>query len=73
MYTQQDMVVRNHHNDTMLEIERKPCTAFCQLYVLTYKYASHFINNEAENSKYALTIPVNEVLSLLMKGLYDAF
>ena len=33
-------------------------------YVLTY--ASHFINVEAANSKYVLTLIVNEVLSLLM-------
>ena len=37
------------------------------------KPTAEFTNNEARNSKYALTLIVNEVLSLLMNGLYEAF
>ena len=40
-------------------------------YVLTY--APDLTNNEARNSNYVLTLIVNEVLSLLMNGLYEAF
>ena len=40
-------------------------------YVLTD--APDLTNNEARNSIYVLTLIVNEVLSLLMNGLYEAF
>ena len=46
-------------------------TASSLRYVLTY--APELTNNEAGNSKYVLTLIVNEVLSLLMNGLYEAF
>ena len=36
-------------------------------------YAPDLTNNEARNSNYLLTLIVNEVLSLLMNGLYEAF
>ena len=36
-------------------------------------YAPELTNNEAGISKYVLTLIVNEVLSLLMNGLYEAF
>ena len=36
-------------------------------------YAPELTNNEAGNSKYVLTLIVNEVLSLLMNALYEAF
>ena len=40
-------------------------------YILAY--GPELTNNEARNSKYVLTLIVNEVLSLLMNGLYEAF
>ena len=62
--------LKGHLGNRVSQIHRVSFQAL-KWYVLTH--ASHCINNEAGYSKYVLTLIVNEVLSLLMNGLYEAF